>query len=81
MRLMEETLPPELQLFNRLMDAEEDAEIERLLQENRDLVTEQLVQYMEKAETDMRQEEGMVETAEHLATVLEKMKGMVTPGG
>lgn len=76
LRLMEETLPPELQLFNRLVAAEDDAEIEKLLQVNRDLVTERLVQFMEKAEAKMR-EEGTLETAERLALVLEKAKGMV----
>ena len=74
--LMEETLPPELQLFNRLITAEDDARIEKLLQENRDLVTERLIPFMEEAEARMR-EEGTLETAERLALVLEKAWGMV----
>ncbi len=74
--LAEETLPPELQLLNRLMAVEEDAEIERLLQENRDLVTEQLVPLLEEAEAGIR-EEGTLEVAERLASVLEKAKAMV----
>jgi hypothetical protein len=77
--LMEETLPPELQLFNRLIAVEDDTEVEKLLQENRDLVTERLVQFMGEAEANMRQE-GSVETAERLALVLEKAKGMVAKG-
>jgi hypothetical protein len=77
LQLVEETLPPEIRLFNRLMAAEEDAEIERLLQENRDLVTERLVQFMEEAEANMR-EEGSLETAERLVRVLEKTRGTVT---
>jgi hypothetical protein len=76
LHLMEETLPLELQLFNQLIAAEDDMEVETLLQENRDLVTEQLVQFMEKAEAGMR-EEGALETAERLALVLEKARGMV----
>jgi hypothetical protein len=74
--LMEETLPPELRLFNRLVATEDDAEIEELLQVNRDLVTEQMVQFMEEAQADMR-EEGASETAERLTLVLEKVKGMI----
>ena len=77
LQLIEETLPPEIRLFNRLMAAEEDAEIERLLEENRDLVTERLVEFMEEAEANMR-EEGSLETAERLVRVLEKTRGMVT---
>jgi len=77
--LMEETLPPELRLFNRLVAAENDAEVEKLLQENRGLVTERLVQFMEEAEANMR-EEGTLESADRLALVLEKAKGMITEG-
>jgi hypothetical protein len=76
LRLMEETLPPEVRLFNLLMAAEEDAEVEELLQENRDLVTERMVKFMEEAEARIR-EEGALEAAERLALVLEKAKGMV----
>jgi hypothetical protein len=76
--LVEETLPPELRLFNRLMSAEDGAEIDRLLDENRDLVTDRLVQYMEATEADM-QEEGSTEAAEHLALVLEKARQVAAP--
>jgi hypothetical protein len=75
LRLMEETFPPELQLFNRLMAAEDSAGVEKLLQENRDLVTERLVQFVEEAEANAR-EEGTLETADRLALVLEKARGM-----
>jgi hypothetical protein len=74
-RLMEESLPPELQILNRLMVAEDDAEIDTLLQENRDLVTERLVRVIEQAEASMR-EEGGLEGADRLALVLEKVQGM-----
>lgn len=73
LRLTEEAVPPELRLFNRLMAAEEDAEIEGLLQANRDLVTEDLVQFIEEAEANLH-ERGELEAAEHLALVLEKAK-------
>jgi TorA maturation chaperone TorD len=78
LRMMEEALPPELRLFNRLMAAEDEPEIESVLQANRELVTEHLVQLMEDAEAKMR-EEGQSESADHLALVLEKARGMVAP--
>jgi len=77
LRLVEETLPPEQRLFNRLMAAEDDAGIEKLLQANSGLVTERLVQFLEQAEAQMREEDAL-EPAERLALVLEKVKGMVT---
>jgi hypothetical protein len=77
LQLVEETLPPETRLLNRLMVADNDEQIERLLRENRDLVTEPLIQVMEQAEADMR-EEGSVESAERLARVLEKARAVLT---
>jgi hypothetical protein len=74
MRLREETLPPELRLFNRLMVVEED-EIDELLQENRQLVTERLVGFTEKTEANAR-EEGETKMADRMALVLEKMRRM-----
>jgi len=76
MGLMEETLPPELRLFNRLMSTEDDAQIEKLLQANRDLVNARLIQFMEQTEAHMR-EEGSTEAADHLVKVLEKAKEIV----
>lgn len=73
LQLMDESLPPELRLFNRLMATEDDAAVEKLLQENRSLLTEDLVQYMEAAEASMR-EQGTLETADRLASVLAKVK-------
>ena len=72
-RLMDESLPPEVRLLNRLMAAEDDATLDKLLQENRDLLTEDLVQYLEDTEATMR-EQGTLETADRLASVLAKVK-------
>ncbi|MBU0704432.1 MAG: CpXC domain-containing protein [Chloroflexi bacterium] len=77
LRLVEETLPPEIQLLNRLMAVEDKAEVEKLLQENRDLVTEQLVELIEGAKAELKEEDS--ETAERLELVLEKAKGIVAP--
>ena len=76
LRLTEESMPPEVRFLNRLVAAEEETEVERLLQENRDLVTERLIQFMEETEASIR-EQGALETAERLASVLEKARGMV----
>jgi len=75
LRLMEESLPPELQLLNRLIVAEDDAEIDRLLQDNRGLVTERLVRVIEQAGANVREEDES-ETAERLASLLEKVRGI-----
>jgi len=74
-QLVEESLPPEVRLVNQLVAAEDDAEIERLLQENRNLVTERLMQFMEEAEANMR-ETDTLETAERIVYVREKIKRM-----
>jgi hypothetical protein len=76
LQLIEETLPPEVQLFNRLLVAENDEQVEQLLQDNRELVTERLVQFMQDTQARM-QEEGEEKNAERLAQVLEKVRGMV----
>lgn len=78
LRMAEESLPPEIQLFNRLMTAEDAAEVDGLLEESRDLVTERLVRFMEETEARVREEEGETETIQRLALVLGKAKGMVT---
>ncbi len=72
MGLMEEAMPPELRLINRLMAAEEENHIERLLEESKNLVTERMVQFIEETEAKAR-EEGDLETAEQMALVSEKM--------
>ncbi len=76
MDLMEEAMPPELRLINRLMAAEDEEEIERLLQESRDLVTQRMAQFVEETEADAR-EEGDLETAEQMALVSERMSRML----
>lgn len=72
MDLMEEGMPPELRLLNRLMAAEEEEEIERILEANKNLVTDGLVQFFRETEAEAR-EEGDRETAEQMARISEKM--------
>ncbi len=72
MDLMEEGLPPEIRFLNRLMAAEEDEEMEQILEQNRELMTEGMVQLMREAEAEAREEEDL-ETAEQMARISEKM--------
>jgi hypothetical protein len=73
---MEEAMPPELRLVNRLMAAEDEAQIERLLEENQALVTQRMAQFVEKTEGKAR-EDGDLETADQMALVLKKMRRML----
>jgi hypothetical protein len=74
--LMEEAMPPELRLINRLMAAEDEERIERLLRENKTLVTQRMTQFVEKSEAEAR-EEGDLETADQMARVLKKMRSLL----
>ena len=76
MGLMEEALPPELRLINRLMAAEDEEEIEQLLERSKNLVTDRMVQFVEETEAEAR-EEGDTETAEQMALVSEKMSSIL----
>lgn len=76
MDLMEEGLPPELRLLNRLMAAEEDEEMERILEENRNLVTEGMVQFIREAEKEARDDDDP-ETAEQMARISQKMSSIL----
>uniref|UniRef100_UPI0034E28417 CpXC domain-containing protein n=1 Tax=Methanothrix sp. TaxID=90426 RepID=UPI0034E28417 len=55
LKLTEETLPPEIRLFNLVMNAENEDEVEKLLQENRDLLSAPLLQFMERAAAEMEE--------------------------
>lgn len=74
--LMEETMPPRMRLFNRLVNAEDEAEIEQLLEGNRDMVTEPMMQFIEETEAQTR-EDGDLDSAEQMSMILEKMRGMM----
>jgi len=76
MDLVEEAMPPELRLINRLLTAENEDEIDRLLSESTNLVTERMVQFVEESEAGAR-EEGDTETAERMALVGEKMRHLL----
>jgi len=73
-RLMEESLPPRMRLLNRLMRIEGEAEVESMLQENRALVTEQLIQLIQEVQS---REDIPKITEERLALILKKTKEML----
>jgi len=78
LRLMEQSLPPEVRFFNRLMAAEDDTEVDKLLQENRELATERLMQFMEQAKAGLQQEDQAEEDEEHLTMLMDKVKAIVS---
>lgn len=76
MGLMEEAMPPELRLFNRLMAADGEQEIEQLLEENKNLVTQRMAQFVEETQAEAR-EEGDEETADQMALISEKISSIL----
>lgn len=77
-RLSEETLPPVVRLLNRLMSTEEEADIDKILEANRPLVTEQFVAMLEQAQASMQKdEEAEPEAIERLALVAAKAKALL----
>lgn len=78
MRLSEETLPPVVRLLNRLMNIEEEAGIDELLQANRPLVTPEFVTLLEQVQAGMQEdEEAEPEAIERLALVVAKAKALL----
>jgi len=73
MALMEEAMPPELRLINRLLTAEDEGRIDRLLEQNQNLVTERMVAFVEESETNAREDDD-AKTADRMALVGEKMR-------
>lgn len=76
MRLIAERTPPELVFLNMLMEAEDEAEVDRILHEHGELVDARLVEVLTRAEASAR-EEGGQEAADHLALIAAKARAMV----
>ena len=82
LRLTEETLPPHLRLLNRLMAAEDEETIDKLLEGNRPLVTGTFAEVLEQTVASVEEDEDAPpEAAERLKQVLAKVKAMVGEGG
>jgi hypothetical protein len=78
LQLSEESLPPAVRFLNRLMAVEDEEDIDKLLQGNRPLVTEQFVALLEQAQAGMQgNEDASPEAAERLALVVAKAKALL----
>ncbi|NLE45929.1 MAG: hypothetical protein GX620_14505 [Chloroflexi bacterium] len=73
MRLMEESIPPELRLINRLMAIDDLEAVENLLRERSAVITDRLIGIMERVEANLRQEKDAAE-ADHLKAIIEIAK-------
>lgn len=74
--LLQENLPPELNLLNQLLTAGDDATVRRLVQENRTLVTRDFVESMKPLEQEMR-DAGQKELADRIKTLRGQIALMV----
>jgi hypothetical protein len=82
LRLTEETMPPHLRLLNRLMAADDEETIDKLLEGNRPLVTDTFAEVLEETVVSVEEDENAPpEAAERLKQVLTKVKAMVGEGG
>jgi len=71
MRLIAESIPPEIRLFNQLMEMEDPADVERLVRENSELVDQRMVTFIEQVKESMGEDPENAEEAKQLSTVLE----------
>ena len=82
LRLAEETLPPPIRLLNRLMSAEDDETIDKLLEGNRPLITDKFVELVDQMVSSVQEDEEVPpEAVERLRRILPKAKSMVGNGG
>jgi hypothetical protein len=82
LRLTEETLPVHLRLLNRLMAAEDEETIDKLLQGNRPLLTKEFAEVLEQTVVSVQEDEDAPpEAAERLKQVVAKVRAMLAEGG
>jgi hypothetical protein len=76
LKLVDEATPPQLKFFTRLMQAEDEASVDKVLEENKNLVDEGLQQAMEQAVEAIRAE-GTAEDAARMEMALGKVRSLV----
>ena len=76
LRLVDEATPPQLKFFSKLMEAEDEAAIDKVLQENKKLIDDRLLQAMEQAVESIRAE-GSAEDAGRMELALGKARSIV----
>jgi hypothetical protein len=69
-RLIAESIPPEIQLFNQLMAIEEPDEIELKVRENLKLVDQRMVRFLEKVLEDIDEGDENAEERKQIAQIL-----------
>ncbi len=74
--ILQEQMPPELQLLNQLLTAPDEATVRQLIKENRALVTREFVDSLKPIETEMR-ENGRSELADRIKALRAQMTLMV----
>ncbi|MGC9332546.1 MAG: CpXC domain-containing protein [Anaerolineae bacterium] len=76
--IMEESVPPQVALVRRLLMATSNEEVNTLLQQNRQMLDEDFVEFMKVLEDESR-EQGDVEVADRLSELRQKIQGFVSP--
>jgi hypothetical protein len=76
MALVQESLPPEMQLINQLLNAPDKAALTKLLQENRPKLNKEFISSLKVLETDMR-DAGRDEVADRLKSLRAQISLMV----
>ena len=75
-KILQESMPPELQLLNQLLTAPDEATVRQLIKENRNLVTREFVDSIKPLEEEMRAS-GRTELADRLKSLRAQMTLMV----
>ncbi len=76
LQVIEGAYPPEIRLFTRLMRAKDEAEIDHLLDENAELLTPQLVEFLRGIQEQWQSDEEQ-ESAERATMLLNKVTARV----
>ncbi len=75
-KLIESQMPPEMRLVNQLLNADDRAEVSRLLQENRSALTPEFIEALKALEGEMRNNRR-VEAADRLKTLRGQIQLMI----
>ena len=76
LQLIQESQPPEIRFINQLVELEDPAERQAMLDESRDMVNQQLLQVIDMLSKDL-EERGRAEIAQRLAAVRGQVAAMV----
>lgn len=75
MKILQESMPAELQLLNQLLTAADEATLRQLLKENRALITPDFIESLKPLESEMR-EGGRAELADRIKSLRAQMSLM-----